>query len=110
MPGIVRKLIIFATTDGLVLQPHGGSDQSNPLRIDFKSRSIGPHVKVQPETFRQSPHLESHGIIGEHLPPLLHFARTLDTRDIPLSILLTSHHGQRTVDDCVILISALHNS
>jgi hypothetical protein len=65
MPGIVRKLIISATANGLILQPLGGADLHPSLRVDFKSRTIGPHDKVEPDTFKQSPHLESHGIIGK---------------------------------------------
>ncbi len=67
MPGAVRKLVIFTTIDDLILQPAGGQDHNNPLRIDFKSKSIGLHVKGEPEAFRQSPHLESHGVIGKHV-------------------------------------------
>jgi hypothetical protein len=81
MPGVVRKLIVFATTDGLILQSYGGTDPNIALRIEFKSRSVGRHARVQPETFKQRPHLESHGIIGEQLPSLRHSARTLDTTD-----------------------------
>jgi hypothetical protein len=68
MPGIVRKFMIFATIDGLILQPPGGWDHQSSLRIDFKTRSIGLSTKAEPETFKESPHLESHGIIGELLP------------------------------------------
>ena len=67
MPGIMRKLTIFATIDALILQPHGGSDHHHSIRIDFKGGSIGQHTKVEPGTFHESPHLESHGIIGKHL-------------------------------------------
>ncbi len=74
MPSVVKKLILFTTIDGLVLQPHGGADRHSSLRIDFKSRSVGTQDKVEPETFKQSPHLESHGIIGEHLPSLPYIA------------------------------------
>lgn len=67
MPGILRKLIIFATVDGLILQPLGGWDHHSSLRVDFKDRAIGQHAKVESETWKQRPHLESHGIIGQYL-------------------------------------------
>ena len=65
MPGIVRKLLIFATIDGLIIRPHAGLDHDNSVQVDFKSRSIGPYAKKQVDTSKDSPHLESHGIIGE---------------------------------------------
>lgn len=67
MPGVVRKFIIFANSNGLILQPHGGADHRDALQIDFKSSSIVSCEKVEPETFKQSPYLETYGIIGEHL-------------------------------------------
>lgn len=110
MPDVVKKLNIFATTDALILQPAGGSDHNNPLRIDFKSKSIAPHLKVEPETFKQSPHLESHGIIGKHLRSLQHFAQVSNTRGVSIKGLLIYLYPERSVEDCVILILALHNS
>jgi hypothetical protein len=67
MPSIVKRFVIFATADGLILQPHGGWDHNHSVRIDFKVKSIVPHAKVDPETIKYSPHLEIHGIIGKHL-------------------------------------------
>lgn len=61
MPAIVRKLTIYASIDGLILQPHGGCD---PLEVKFESRSIGSYAKVGSESFKQGQHLESHGLIG----------------------------------------------
>ncbi len=109
MPGIVRKLIIFTTIDGLVLQPAGGPDHNNPLRIDFKSKSIVPQVKVDPEAFKQSPHLESHGIIGKHVICVQHLFQLLNTGNVSVEGLLISLYRERFVDDCLFLIFALHN-
>jgi hypothetical protein len=67
MPAIVKKLAVFATTDGLILQPHGGANPHGSLRIDFKTKSVESLGKVEPETLKQTPRLESHGIIGERL-------------------------------------------
>ena len=65
MPGLVRKLIILAAVDGLVLQPATQrSPQTTPsLRISYNSHrisSIGiPTLKDLPATS-----LDSHGIVG----------------------------------------------
>ena len=64
MPGLIRKLIVFATIDGLVIQPSGHGDQSAALRIDYKSHrpvSWGPSPL---EIYRKNTPLETHGIIG----------------------------------------------
>jgi hypothetical protein len=82
MPGIVRKLLIFATIDGLILQPHGGWDHDRSIRVDFKSRSIGLCAKEEPDALKENPHLESYGVIGEHLASSQHLAALSMTRDI----------------------------
>lgn len=48
MPGLLRKLLIIAAVDGLILQPHGHNNTNNknnnngesPLRIDYKTNKI----------------------------------------------------------------------
>jgi hypothetical protein len=67
MPGIVRKLLIIAAVDSLILQPQGASDNHQSVHINYKSRSIGQHPKVDVDTSKGRLHLESHGIIGQHL-------------------------------------------
>ena len=53
MPGIFRKLLIYAAVDGLILQPNGngsrhngsgsgGNSDSSPIRIEYKTSKITP--------------------------------------------------------------------
>ena len=47
MPGIVRKLLIFAAADGLILQPLSSKNQraQNHIRINYESHSISPTLR-----------------------------------------------------------------
>lgn len=65
MPGVVRKLVILAAVDGLVLQP---ATQRNPqstpsLRISYKSHDISP-LGAPASRDVPSTSLDSHGIVG----------------------------------------------
>lgn len=48
MPGLLRKFVIIAAVDGLILQPHGnggrnsGNYESQSVRIDYKTNKISP--------------------------------------------------------------------
>lgn len=83
MPGLVRKLVIIAAVDGLILQPSGngprngggGSSSSNsnnnsnggipPLRIAYKTQKITSLSQAQANsTWERSPSLEAHGLVG----------------------------------------------
>ncbi|OJD14049.1 hypothetical protein AJ78_05575 [Emergomyces pasteurianus Ep9510] len=67
MPGLARKLLIFAAVDGLILQPYTTSQRkvtSNPssaLQIEYKTRRIysPPSASTTNDVC-----LESHGVIG----------------------------------------------
>jgi len=67
MPGLVRKLLIFAAVDGLILQPappknhKPSTDQA--IKIEYKSNAISPLLKDRREEDTTS-HLEAHGIVG----------------------------------------------
>ncbi|KAI1970587.1 hypothetical protein LOZ55_006483 [Ophidiomyces ophidiicola] len=70
MPSLVRKLLIIAAVDGLILQPYGNGTRNNSdagfssLRIDYNSRKIRP-VPLGVKYQDKNPHsLEAHGIIG----------------------------------------------
>ncbi|KAK8245091.1 SacI homology domain-containing protein [Phyllosticta capitalensis] len=74
MPGLVRKLLIFAAIDGLILQPapprsHPPSTQQ-AIKIDYKG-NISPLLKDRREEDTTSVSLEAHGVVG-----LLQIART----------------------------------
>ncbi|KAF2266535.1 hypothetical protein CC78DRAFT_513664 [Lojkania enalia] len=67
MPGLVRKLLIFAAVDGLILQPapprnHPPTTQQ-AIKIDYKG-NVGPLLKDRREEDTASSALESHGIVG----------------------------------------------
>ncbi len=68
MPGLARKLLIFATVDGLVLQPLAQRNQLSPpaVIIAYETRSIST-IKHSHDNERLSVNsFESHGIIGVH--------------------------------------------
>lgn len=61
---IVRKLLILAAVDGLVLQPrsHPHAQQQQAINIDYKG-NVGPLLN-DPEGDSTLSSLESHGIVG----------------------------------------------
>lgn len=65
MPGLVRKAVVFAAVDGLILQPITQRNQhSTPsLRISYKSHKIS---SLGNDTFRDIPStsLDAYGIVG----------------------------------------------
>ncbi|OJD30859.1 uncharacterized protein BKCO1_5500035 [Diplodia corticola] len=67
MPGLVRKLLIFAAVDGLILQPapprnHPPATQQ-AIKIDYKGH-IQPLLKDRREEDTTPQALEAHGIVG----------------------------------------------
>lgn len=71
MPGLVRKLLIFAAVDGLILQPapprnHPPSTQQ-AIKIDYKG-NVGPLLKDRRQEDTAPVSLEVHGIIGKASP------------------------------------------
>ncbi|KAH8728124.1 SacI homology domain-containing protein [Phaeosphaeriaceae sp. PMI808] len=67
MPNLVRKLLIFAAVDGLILQPspprnHPPATQQ-AIKVDYKG-NIGPLFKDRREENTAPVSLEAHGIIG----------------------------------------------
>ncbi|KAL0259600.1 hypothetical protein SLS55_005337 [Diplodia seriata] len=67
MPGLVRKLLIFAAVDGLVLQPapprnHPPATQQ-AIKIDYKG-IIQPLLKDRRDEDTTPQALEAHGIVG----------------------------------------------
>lgn len=69
MPALVRRLLIWAAADGLILQAHGPFEHHKSIHIDYANRQItelpstGAGVGASAETRRGNP-LEAHGIIG----------------------------------------------
>ena len=66
--GLVRRLLIWATVDGLVLQAHGPAEQHKAIQIDYKSRKIKELQKPDALAKKAAP-LEVHGIVGRALAP-----------------------------------------
>lgn len=72
MPALVRRLLIWAAADGLVLQAHGPSEHHKSVQIDYKSRQLKELPSTTSTTTttgdsleaRKGTPLESHGIIG----------------------------------------------
>jgi hypothetical protein len=67
MPGLVRKLLVFAAVDGLVLQPaptrtHPPTTQQ-AIKIDYNG-NVGPLLKDRRQEDTAQHTLEVHGIIG----------------------------------------------
>jgi hypothetical protein len=66
MPGLVRKLLIFAAVDGLVLQPlaQRGQRPAPAAKIAYRDNSIVPALKDGSEENETGKSFESFGIIG----------------------------------------------
>ena len=67
MPSLVRKLLIFAAVDGLILQPapprnHPPTTQQ-AIKVDYKG-NVGPLLKDRREEDTAPDSIEAHGIIG----------------------------------------------
>ena len=62
--GIIRKLLIFASSNGLIVQAHGPVEHHKAVQIDYKSKhvSLCPHDEAADN--RKGVHLEAHGLIG----------------------------------------------
>ncbi|KAL9128184.1 MAG: hypothetical protein Q9217_003084 [Psora testacea] len=60
MPGLVRKIIIFAAIDGLILQPvHQRNNR--PLLIDYKTHKVSIASRL---ASKDEPSIDCHGIVG----------------------------------------------
>ena len=64
MPGLVRKLLIFAGIHGLILQPLGAK-KSQATQIAYKDSSIGSTLKDGAESESSGNGFEAFGIVGE---------------------------------------------
>lgn len=92
MPGLVRKLLIIAAVDGLILQPHGNAQRNasnghHAIQIQYKTKkitslsspsspsspSVGPSLNEdkreegdgKSKQLRKDAELEAHGVVGE---------------------------------------------
>ncbi|THC95968.1 hypothetical protein EYZ11_004565 [Aspergillus tanneri] len=69
MPGLLRKFIIFAAVDGLILQSHGnglrhnGNSEPSSIKIDYKTSKISFPAPTS-EQYERDAILESYGLVG----------------------------------------------
>ena len=67
MPPIVRKLLIFAAVDGLILQPYPPRNHApatqQAIKVDYKGQ-VGPLLKDRRDENTAPTSVEAHGIIG----------------------------------------------
>ncbi|OAP65016.1 hypothetical protein AYL99_00988 [Fonsecaea erecta] len=61
--GLVRRLLIWAAVDGVVLQAHGSAEHPRALQIDYKSRQVKELGKLD-ALAKKPTALEAHGIVG----------------------------------------------
>lgn len=70
MPGLVRKLLIFAAVDGLILQPAPPKNHKpateNAIKITYRENGIGPLLKDRRQEDAARETFEAHGVIGIH--------------------------------------------
>lgn len=76
MPGLIRKLVIFAAVDGLILQPssHRSPHVPSSLQIKYTTQgdvSISIISKSDSASFAS---LDAHGIVGSRPVPEMHVA------------------------------------
>jgi hypothetical protein len=68
MPNLVRKLLIFAAIDGIILQPAPPKNHKptteQAIKITYKNNGIGPLLRDRREEETRQEALEAHGIIG----------------------------------------------
>ncbi|KAJ4991884.1 hypothetical protein SVAN01_02734 [Stagonosporopsis vannaccii] len=62
---LIRKLLIFAAVDGLVLQPrsHPHAQQQQAIKIDYKG-NVGPLLNDSNDDEITASSFESHGVVG----------------------------------------------
>jgi hypothetical protein len=96
MPGLLRKLVIFAAVDGLVLQSHGnggrnsGNYEPQSVRIDYKTNKISSlSAAASDPAVRKEAGLEAFGLVGK-----LVFSATFS--DIVLSPCGSEYSGARS--------------
>ena len=65
MPGIARKVLIFASINGLVVQAHGPVEHHKAIHFHYKSKRIEDYSAVEIGKDSNQEQLEAHGLIGK---------------------------------------------
>lgn len=64
MSGLVRRLVIFAISEGLVLQAHGHPEHHKSLLVSYETSEISERARNTIHHDHDVPRLEAHGLIG----------------------------------------------
>ncbi len=66
-PALARKVLIYASIDGLVLQPLGqrGQRPTSATKIAYKDNSIGPALRDGGEFDEAGKNFEAFGVVGK---------------------------------------------
>ncbi|KAJ5704055.1 hypothetical protein N7493_011193 [Penicillium malachiteum] len=73
MPGLLRKLVIVAAVDGLILHAHGvngprhnngSNNEASSIRIDYKTNKINALSPCSAESLEGHEYLEAYGLVG----------------------------------------------
>jgi len=74
MPGLLRKLVIVAAVDGLILHGHGvngprhsngSNNEASSIRIDYKTNKITALPASTEESLEGRECLEAYGLVGK---------------------------------------------
>lgn len=74
MPGLLRKLVIVAAVDGLILHGHGvngprhnngSNNEASSIRIDYKTNKITALPASTEESLEDREYLEAYGLVGK---------------------------------------------
>ena len=74
MPGLLRKLVIVAAVDGLILHAHGvngprhnngSNNDASSIRIDYKTNKITALSPCTAESLEGREYLEAYGLVGK---------------------------------------------
>jgi len=69
MPGLVRKILIFAAVDGIILQPQAqrGQRPAPSVKIGYKDNAIVPFLTGEVDSEQHGKGFEAFGVIGASL-------------------------------------------
>lgn len=86
MPGLARKLLIYAAVDGLIIQPlaNKGQRPSHPVKVKYGEATVSAAARDQsPNISQPNSSFEAFGVVGKCTFPTLNGT---DSRPSPLSI------------------------
>ena len=67
MPGLIRKLLIYASVNGLVIQAHGSIDHRKAVQIDYSTQRVRDCSAEDASKNKKEVQLEAYGLIGSLL-------------------------------------------